>query len=209
MFNNLSVWHWIGMGGFAIWILILCSIVSLAITVEKLHYFRRKSRTSLDDFMLRLRSALEKKNFEIALEACSQVNTPFADMAADGLSSRDGGPEAVASAMERRILIEVNILERYTTLLGSIGSTAVYIGLFGTVIGIIRAFGDIAHIGTGGINAIIGGIAEALISTAAGIFVAVPAIVIYNLLMKRINNFILDMELCSSEINDIIRGTGG
>jgi biopolymer transport protein ExbB/TolQ len=208
MFNNLSSWHWIGMGGFAIWFLILCSIVSLAIIIEKLLYFRKKSMTSRDGFMAKLRIALDENNFEEALKACTQVDTPFADMALDGLSAREGGPEAVTSAMERRMLIEVNIMERYTTLLGSIGSTAVYIGLFGTVIGIIRAFGDIAHISTGGINAIIGGIAEALISTAAGIFVAVPAIVVYNLLMKRINNSILDMELCSSEINDIMRISG-
>lgn len=208
MFNNLSVWHWLQMGGFTIWILILCSIVSLAITAEKLNYFRKRSKVLRDDFMAALAGALARKDFDGALAACKNANTPFADMAADGISAREGGTDAVTSAMERRILVEVNIMERFTTLLGSIGSTAVYIGLFGTVIGIIRAFGDIANIGSGGINAIIGGIAEALISTAAGIFVAVPAIVVYNLLMKRINNFILDMELCSSEINDIMRSPG-
>lgn len=208
MFNNISVWHWLQMGGFTIWILILCSIVSLAITAEKLHYFSKRSKVLRDDFMVKLALALGSGNFDEALASCKNANTPFADMAFDGISARGGGPDAVTSAMERRILIEVNIMERFTTLLGSIGSTAVYIGLFGTVIGIIRAFGDIANIGSGGINAIIGGIAEALISTAAGIFVAVPGIVVYNLLMKRINNFILDMELCSSEINDIMRNSG-
>lgn len=208
MFNNLSVWHWLQMGGFTIWILILCSIVSLAITAEKLHYFRKRSKILRDDFMAKLAPALERKNFDEALETCKSADTPFADVVSDGLSARQGGPEVVTSAMERRILVEVSIMERFTTLLGSIGSTAVYIGLFGTVTGIIRAFGDISNIGSGGINAIIGGIAEALISTAAGIFVAVPAIVVYNLLMKRINNFILDMELCSSEINDLLRNSG-
>ncbi|MBP7583732.1 MAG: MotA/TolQ/ExbB proton channel family protein [Spirochaetes bacterium] len=206
MFNNLSVWHWLQMGGFTIWILILCSIVSLAITAEKLHYFRKKSKVPRDEFMKSLAGALAKKDYDAALGVCRSADAPFSDMAADGIAAREGGIDSVTSAMERRILVEVNIMERFTTLLGSIGSTAVYIGLFGTVIGIIRAFGDISNLGSGGINAIIGGIAEALISTAAGIFVAVPAIVVYNLLMKRINNFILDMELCSSEILDIMRG---
>jgi biopolymer transport protein ExbB/TolQ len=108
--------------------------------------------------------------------------------------------------MERSIVIETNMLSRFTTIVGTIGSVAVYIGLFGTVLGIIRAFHDISKTGSGGISVVINGISEALICTAAGLCVAVPAVVAYNYFVKRIDNFVADMELCASETLDLISG---
>jgi biopolymer transport protein ExbB/TolQ len=107
--------------------------------------------------------------------------------------------------MERAIVIETNLLEKHITIVGTIGSVAVYIGLFGTVLGIIKAFNDISAAGTGGINVVINGIAESLVCTAAGLCVAVPAVVAYNYFIKRIDRFISDMELCASETMDIVK----
>ena len=107
--------------------------------------------------------------------------------------------------MERAIVIETNLLERYTTIVGTIGSVAVYIGLFGTVLGIMRAFHDISISGSGGINVVINGIAESLVCTAAGLCVAVPAVIAYNYFIKRIDGFITDMELCASETMDLVK----
>jgi biopolymer transport protein ExbB/TolQ len=106
--------------------------------------------------------------------------------------------------MERAITIETVNLERYTSIVGTIGSTAVYIGLFGTVLGIIRAFRDISVSRAAGINVVIGGISEALICTAAGLLVAVPAVIAYNYFVKKIDGFVTDMELCASEANDLL-----
>ena len=86
-------------------------------------------------------------------------------------------------------------LERRTGIVGTIGSVAVYIGLFGTVLGIIRAFGDISKSSGDGMNAVIAGVAEALVTTAAGLVVAVPAVVAYNYFVRRIDLFVSDMEL--------------
>ncbi len=108
--------------------------------------------------------------------------------------------------MDREITIETIRLERYTSIVGTIGNTAVYIGLFGTVLGIIRAFHDIAAAGAGGMSIVIGGVAEALVCTAMGLLVAIPAVIAYNYFMKRVDRFINDMELCASELGDLIGG---
>ena len=110
-------------------------------------------------------------------------------------------------AMDRQISIEIKEMEKFTGILGSIGSTVVYIGLFGTVIGIIRAFQDIAlSSGSGtGITGVVAGIAEALITTATGIFVAVPTVIAYNSLMNKIDNISTDLEICASETLDLLR----
>jgi len=95
-------------------------------------------------------------------------------------------------------------LEKYTTIVGTIGSVSVYIGLFGTVIGIIRAFHDISLAGSGGISVVIAGVSEALVATAAGLSVAIPAIVAYNFFMKRIDSFVVDMEYAVSAAKEVI-----
>jgi len=78
------------------------------------------------------------------------------------------------------------------------------IGLLGTVIGIMRAFGDISKAGTSGMSVVTVGIAEALICTAAGLLVAIPAVLSYNWFTRKIDNFVVDMELAASELVDLI-----
>jgi Biopolymer transport proteins len=147
---------------------------------------------------------IEKGNIKKALEISKNTNTPFSSVVTTGLSLHGHNEVVISNAMEREITVETTKLERYTTVVGTIGSTAVYIGLFGTVLGIIRAFKDISVSGTGGINVVISGISEALACTATGLCVAVPAVIAYNYFIKKIDNFISDMELCASEIMDLI-----
>jgi biopolymer transport protein ExbB/TolQ len=106
--------------------------------------------------------------------------------------------------MEREITIETIKLERFTGIVGTIGGIAVYIGLFGTVIGIMRAFTDIAKSGAGGMDVVTQGIAEALVCTATGLLVAIPAVISYNFFMRTIDNFVIDMELTASELVDLM-----
>jgi len=153
---------------------------------------------------IKTREAIEKGNVRRALEICRDTNTPFSSVVYSGLNLHGHNEVVISNAMEREITIETTKLERYTTIVGTIGSTAVYIGLFGTVLGIIKAFQDISASGTGGINVVITGISEALASTAAGLCVAVPAVIAYNYFIKKIDTFISDMELCASELMDLI-----
>lgn len=208
MFAGKTFWDILSMGGVTLGILGLFSVVSLAIILERVFYFRRNKRIKRTELMKALSASLEQKDYAQAADICRKADTPFARVALEGLNKHGKGELALTNAMDRQKGSEINNLERYTGLLGSVGSTVVYVGLFGTVLGIIRAFQDIALTanGTGGgVGMVINGIAEALISTALGICVAVPAVIAFNLLQKAINNFALDMDLCASEMTDLLR----
>lgn len=191
-------------GGITIGILLACSIFSLAIIIERMLYFKKRSKVKRTDFMPRISAGLQNKDTKQVLDTCKNTDTPFSQVAYAGLKLLGHNEAVISNTMEREITIETNKLERNISITGTIGSVAVYIGLFGTVLGIIRAFQDISSSGSGGLNVVINGIAEALICTAAGLAVAVPAVIFYNYFVKRIDDFIADMELCASEVLDLI-----
>ncbi|MFH1199196.1 MAG: MotA/TolQ/ExbB proton channel family protein [Candidatus Omnitrophota bacterium] len=200
----MTIWGLVRTGGFTMIVLLLCSIISLAIIIERFVYYRRRSRTKRLAFMKRITKDLNDGDVHKALEASKHTDTPFSKVVYSGLNLHGHNEVLISNTMEREIAIETTKLEHYTTIVGTIGSTAVYIGLFGTVLGIIRAFHDISLSGSGGITVVIAGISEALACTAAGLCVAVPAVIAYNYFSKKIDNFISDMELCASELMDLI-----
>lgn len=202
----MTIWQMLKSGGITIYILLACSILSLAIIIERYFYYRRRSRIKKVDFMLAVSRELGKGDVKKALELCKKNDTPFSSVVYSGLNLHGHNEMLISNTMEREITVETMKLERYTSVVGTIGSTAVYIGLFGTVLGIIRAFHDISRSGSGGISVVIGGISEALACTAMGLCVAVPAVIAYNYFIKKIDNFISDMELCASEVMDLLKG---
>lgn len=206
MFEGKSFLDIIQLGGFTMYILLICSIVTVTVIVERLTYFKKKSRIRFVDIMRPLAEALSRNDLARACALCEKEDTPFANVAGAGLKAADKSREKIANAMDRQISAEVMELERSLSVLGTIGSTVVYIGLFGTVLGIIRSFQQIAESagGAGGMDTVIAGIAEALICTATGILVAVPAVIAYNLFTKRVENFTTDMELVASETGDLL-----
>ena len=192
------------MGGIAMYTLLIFSVVSIAVIIERALYFKKKSRVKREDFMKKIRHSLEGTDIAGAVSICKRTDAPFAAVVRSGLEAYNPNEKSISNAMERRIAVETMHLERFTGIAGTIGSTAVYVGLLGTVIGIMRAFHDISTSGAGGINVVINGISEALACTAAGLVVAVPAVIAYNYFVKRIDNFVVDMELCASEVMDLI-----
>jgi biopolymer transport protein ExbB len=200
----MNIWQLIKVGGFTMVLLLSASVLSVAIILERLISYRSKSRIKRKDFMLRIRQELKKGRLNPATETCKGTNTPFAQVVYAGLSFFDCSEKEISNNMERQIIIETTILERLTSVIGTIGSIAVYVGLFGTVLGIIRAFHDISVSGSGGISVVISGISEALACTAAGLCVSVPAVIAYNYFMKKVDDFIKDMELAASETMDLI-----
>lgn len=200
----MNIWQLIKVGGFTMVILLISSVLSIAIILERLITYRRKSRVKRKDFMLKMRQEIKKGRLAPAAEICQNTDAPFAQVVYAGLSFFDCSEKEISNNMERQIIIETTILERLTSVIGTIGSVSVYVGLFGTVLGIIRAFHDISTSGSGGISVVISGISEALACTAAGLCVAVPAVVAYNYFMKKIDDFIKDMELAASETMDLI-----
>lgn len=200
----MNIGELIKVGGFTMIVLLGSSVLSIAIILERLIAYRVKSRIKRKEFMLKVRQELKKNKLNPVTEMCKNTNAPFAQVAYAGLSFFEASEKEISNNMERQIIIETTVLERLTSIIGTIGSVSVYVGLFGTVLGIIRAFHDISANGSGGISVVISGISEALACTAAGLCVAVPAVVAYNYFMKKIDDFIKDMELAASETMDLI-----
>jgi len=113
--------------------------------------------------------------------------------------------ERVTSALEDAKVEALVEMKRGLGILATIGSTAPFIGLFGTVVGIINAFQGIARTGTGGMAAVSGGIAEALVATALGIFVAIPAVVAFNSFTGKLEQFQVEMNQASSQLMNALR----
>lgn len=206
MFTGKTAWDIFQIGGFTMFILLFCSFLSITIVLERLLYYRKSSKTKREDFMLHIKRIIKTGNLDRAIEMCENTFAPFASVVCIGLELSGHSEKEVSNAMERMITVETTNLERFTSIVGTIGNTAVYIGLFGTVLGIIRAFHDIAITGAGGMTIVIGGVAEALVCTATGLAVAIPAVIAYNYFIKRVEYFANDMELCASELIDLIGG---
>ena len=204
MFRDKNIFELINAGGFTIYLLMFCSVVSLAVIIERVLYYQRRSRLTRPLLMEQIRSEYEAGRVYEAIELCRNADTPFSKVAMAGLNLKGHDEKVISNAMEREITVETIKLERFTSIVATIGGTAVYIGLFGTVLGIMRAFADIGKAGSGGMDIVTTGISEALICTAAGLFVAIPAVVAYNYFMRKIDNFVVDMELAASELVDLI-----
>ena len=204
MFKDQSVFEIISAGGFTIYLLILCSVISIAVIIERVVYFNRRSHFSRTVILDRIRKEFASNHVLNAIGLCKNIDTPVARVALAGLNLHGHDEKLIANAMEREITVETIKLERFIGIVGSIGSTAVYIGLLGTVMGIMRAFSDISRAGSGGMNVVTVGIAEALVCTAAGLLVAIPAVLSYNWFTRKIDNFVVDMELTASELVDLM-----
>ena len=201
----MTLWQLLSTGGATVYVLLVLSTVSIAIIVERVVFYYHSSRVSREELMEGVGNELKKGNIQKALDISRRANTPSGRVVEVGLARKGACVEELENSMDRQITIEISRLERRISIVGTIGSTAVYVGLFGTVLGIIKAFQDIAEKGTGGMGVVINGIAEALICTAVGLCVAVPAVIAYNYFIKRIEDIERDMEVCASETVDLLR----
>jgi biopolymer transport protein ExbB len=198
MFQDLSLLALLQKGGITVVVLAFLSVLSIAITLERAWAFRRFAR-ALNDSFSSIRSAVKEGGLQAAAIVCRAQPSPLSEVLLSGLSRSGKGKEEVNEAMELAGRRELSKLERSLGILGTIGSTAPFIGLFGTVLGIIRAFSDLAVAQGASPAAVADGIAEALIATAAGLFVAVPAVVAYNYFVRTASRHALDLEASASE----------
>jgi biopolymer transport protein ExbB len=200
MFEGKSLHDILEMGGPVLLILIGFSITSLTVICYKIFEFWKKGRVARVIFMPTLFDKIKNGGLDKAIEYCDTVNAPISAVAKAGIVAFKTG-ESLGEFMDREIMIQTVELERFVTILGTVGNIAVYIGLLGTVIGIIGAFGNMSE-GGGGISSLIGHISEALLATATGLSVAIPASTAYNFITKKIDKFVVGMEYCASAIED-------
>ena len=205
MFEGKSFFEILALGGWTLYLLFAISILSVSIIILKIIEFKRKSKIKTDKLLSKVKNSLMKGSVTGILDYCMLLNTPVSNTIIAGLVRfSEFGDSNVEESMKRAITKETVKLEKYTTVLATIGAVSVYIGLFGTVLGIIRSFHDISLAGSGGISVVIGGVSESLIATAAGLSVAIPAVAAYNFFTKAIDNFVVEMEYCISAVKEIL-----
>jgi biopolymer transport protein ExbB len=184
-----------------LWVLGALSVASLGIIIERWLFLR--ARDCEPRALARsIRAHLIRRNFAAAAEELGKTKSVAAAVAAAGLQLADLGPDAVEKSMQSAVAIERGLLERWLAYLGTVGNNAPFIGLFGTVIGIIGAFSELGHGAAGQVpstgpaaqlasQAVMTSIAEALVATAVGIFVALPAVAAFNYFQRRIASLLL------------------
>jgi biopolymer transport protein ExbB/TolQ len=169
------------------YILLALSVASIGAMVERWLYFRKRGDgEDVGDELCRL---LEQGAEDEAQALLRKSPTVEAEVLRSSLRWAKGGPQALESAIDGELIKRRRELERGMTLLGTLGNNAPFVGLLGTVIGVIVAFADLAD-GQNKVqmDKVMGGIAEALIATGVGLFVAIPAVVAYNVFQKRIGD---------------------
>ena len=173
-----------------LWLLLALSVVSFAIIVERMLYFHSQGADleSLGEEVRKLCAAGHPEEARVRLAADKHV---AAAVVSSGLRDWMRGPEAVAESMSAAKARARLALERNLAVLGTLGSNAPFIGLFGTVIGIIKAFHDLANAQAKGPAVVMGSLSEALVATAVGLMVAIPAVLFYNYFQRRVRAFML------------------
>lgn len=179
-------------------VLFILSILSVTVIVDR---FRALRRADMDARRLveKLNSIIRSGTQEKALQYCSGCIQPAAVVAA-AVIAQEGGRESRERAMRHAVQTQIRELEEGVPILGTIASAAPFVGLFGTVIGIIRAFADIASNVGGGPEVVASGIGEALVTTAGGLLVAIPALVGYNYFVRRIQRMAEEIDLASYDL---------
>ena len=185
------------------YVLLLCSIVCLAVVIERA-YTLWTSRANVELLLWRLREYVPKGRLEEAKSACLQERGPISEVALVALQHFGRPRELVEAAVGRAMALEAAKLSRYLPALATIGVVAPLLGLFGTVLGIMDAFRAVAREAAAGPTVVASGVAEALITTAFGLAIGIAAYVAYNYFVSAASRVTDEMEVVASEVLDLM-----
>ncbi|MCK5218525.1 MotA/TolQ/ExbB proton channel family protein [bacterium] len=194
--GNLDYIH-IFRSSFTLIILLFCSLLAVTFAVERFLFYRR-ARGDSTRFLSKIKMSLENDDYQGAISLCERDRSPVAAVLRVGLINHELPYHQVEELMTAVREEERVKLERYLGVLGTLGNAAPFIGLFGTVVGIIKAFSDLAASGSGGPTVVAAGIAEALVATAGGLAVAIPCVMIFNFFMRKVKTMSVEMEAVST-----------
>lgn len=186
-------------GGPVLIAIILVSLYALYIFFERL-FKLSKERVEADRLMTRVNTAVHERNLELALSACEEHGGPIARVINAALTRLPYGRAAVEAAFQEASLEEEQFLTKGLKSLATIAQIAPLMGLLGTVTGMIIAFAEISQQGTGNPAALADGIGQALVTTAAGLMVAIPALIGHNYLASRVESILLEIERRREEL---------
>lgn len=199
--------EWIIRGGPVMIPILLCSVLALAITLERFIYLR-KVKLDTDKFMGEVSDSLKRNRAMDAISICEQTPGPLPNVLKAGILKYDRTRSEIKEALEDAALREIPRLEKNINVLATIAHVSTLLGLLGTVIGMIEVFQKIqekaAALSPVTLAYLSAGIWQALIATAAGLIVAIPALTAYNYLVSRVNDFMLQMEISATDLVNIL-----
>ncbi len=215
--NLLEIWNQMGMFAKGIaYVLFAMSMLSFGVAIERIYtYIQARKQSKL--FAPQVAKALKEGRLKDAIGLATKKDYRYSHLAKVVLAalqeyqyaqessekmSKEDTVDTVRRAIQRASALTGSDLKKMVSALATIGATAPFVGLLGTVVGVINAFQGIAATGSGGIGAVSAGIAEALVETALGLLVAIPAVWFYNYLTSRIEYFNVEMDNSSSEMVD-------
>ena len=192
-------------GGWMMAPIILCSVIAAAIAVERL-WTLQPGRIAPRTLLAQVWGYVKKNELDRERLRDIRNGSALGQIFAAGLGNARHGREIMKEAMEEEANVVMHELERYLTALGTIASVSPLLGLLGTVVGMIRAFTVLMAEGAGNANNLAGGISTALITTAGGLSVAIPALGFYRFFLRRVDDLIITMEQEASKLVEIMHG---
>jgi len=194
-------------GGPVMWVIFLCSIVALAVVIERFMQLR-KARIDTGKFMNEVSNLLKRNRIIEAIDMCNQTPGPISQVMKAGILKHDRSRPEIREAIEDAAVGEIPMLEKNLSILATIAHIAPLLGLLGTVTGMVRAFQVIEQKATAlqPVNPkdLAGGIWEALLTTVFGLCIAIPTYVAYNFFVNKVNGFILDMEKSATDLVNLL-----
>ncbi|WP_320046773.1 MotA/TolQ/ExbB proton channel family protein [uncultured Ilyobacter sp.] len=201
--------EWIQNGGILMYFIVAMSVIGLSVVIEKIIYFASKEKGNFDDIKWNVKEYIEKGDYTGAFALLEKHDCSTYKVLKELLLQCTKNQDCNIVHMEEKArevgLAQLPRLERGMWLLGIVAHTTPLLGLLGTVTGMIQAFHAIASYGTGDPSVLAEGISKALITTAGGLTVAIPAVIFYNYFNKRIDTVINNMEKSSVEMINFFR----
>jgi len=194
--------NWVGMG-FMRWPLALCLIIGIIVIIWKFFDLLAKG-SKTKKILTEVDELLAQRRLKDALEVCRNSDAPAARILFAGLERHNEGTERVMKAIENQGLIELSKLEKGLVILATLTNVAPLLGFLGTVIGMIIAFQSIEMAGEVEATLVAGGIKVALLTTAAGLVIAIPVSIAHNYFVSRIDSLVIDMEESAQKMIDAL-----
>ena len=190
-------------GGWVMPVIVLCSVIALGICIER-SVALNPDRIAPPHLLAKVWKQLKAGELDAQRLKALRQGSPLGAILAAGLVNRSQGRDVMKESIQEAAGHVVHDLERYLNTLGTVAAVAPLLGLLGTVVGMIRVFTEITVQGTGNANALAGGISEALITTAAGLVVAIPALVMHRFFTGKIDTIVVGLEQVSIKLVDAL-----
>ena len=203
--ETMTLFGIITRGGILMIPILICSVIVVAVAIERYLTYNRLV-IKIPQFMMKIRHPLNHGDVLSAINECTMTKGPVASVVKAGLEKAKLGRERMKEAMETAGNAETYFLEKNLNVLATLAGITPLIGFLGTVTGMIKAFMKIQQL-SGNVNAdvLAGGIWEAMVTTAAGLAVGIPALILYNYFINRERQFIFQMETAAEEVLDMVK----